>query len=213
MIKGFIFDMDGVLIDTMEAHYHAWQKFFKIKKFNSFTKEMFLSFAGEQNKEILEGYKKRYNVDVNPDTDGSLKESLVDVSEFKIFQDVIQTLKKLKKHFKLAVATSATEDIMRRNLSLFKLENYFYVFITASDVKFSKPNPDIFLKAAKKLKLNPKQCIVVEDAINGVKAAKSAGMKCIAVTNTFPREKLKKAGADLVVDKLSEINPDKIKNL
>ena len=106
-----------------------------------------------------------------------------------------------RKKIKIAVATAGNKRKLTFNLKCggFDIRNR----VTADDIKHGKPAPDIFLAAAKKLKVKPNECIVVEDSLNGIKAAKRAKMFCVAVTNTFPRSKLK--DADLIIDSLSEL--------
>ncbi|MBI4453562.1 HAD family phosphatase [Candidatus Woesearchaeota archaeon] len=206
MITTIIFDMDGVLVDTMKLHYTAWKKLLEEKGFKKFTKKLYLSFAGMKTVEILLVFKEKYGLNINPELDAKRKEELVDFSKMTLFSGVKNILIKLKKSgFKIGIATSASHHIMKRNLSLFGIDIYFDSFTTANDVVHSKPNPQIYLLAAKRLNSSPKECVVIEDAINGVISAKRAGMKCIGVTNTFQKQKLKEAGADYVVENLTEL--------
>ena len=87
---------------------------------------------------------------------------------------------------------------MKMVLQLTNLESYFDLFVSGDLVQHSKPAPDIFLYAAKKLDISPEDCVVIEDAASGVKAAKNAGMKCVAITTTHTAELLEEA--DLVID-------------
>jgi beta-phosphoglucomutase-like phosphatase (HAD superfamily) len=91
------------------------------------------------------------------------------------------------------------------------LADYFDVFVVGEDVENGKPAPDTFLKAAEKLSLPPECCVVVEDAVAGVQAAKSADMRVIALTTTRPREDL--THADLIIDSLADLKPDDFINL
>ena len=83
---------------------------------------------------------------------------------------------------------------------------YWDALVSAEDAQRKKPAPDIFLAAARKLNAQPSRCVVVEDAVNGVEAAKAAGMRCVAVAQTFPREKL--GAADLVKESLAAVSPE-----
>lgn len=198
--------MDGVLVDTMKLHYVAWKKLLEEKGFKKFTKKLYLSFAGMKTLEILQMFKKKHHLKINPELDAKRKEELVNFSIMTLFSGVKLTLRELKKKgYKMGVATSASHHIMERNLSLFGIDTYFDSFTTANDVVHSKPNPQIYLLAAKKLNSAPKECVVIEDAVNGVLAAKRAGMRCIGITNTFPKQTLEEAGADYVVDDISGI--------
>jgi HAD superfamily hydrolase (TIGR01509 family) len=104
----------------------------------------------------------------------------------------------------VAVASSADKIKVDANLQKFGLPPQVWdAVVVADDVKRQKPAPDIFLAAAKKLTMNPSTCAVVEDAVNGVQAAKAAGMRCIAVATTFPLEGLQEA--DVLRGSLSQV--------
>ena len=115
----------------------------------------------------------------------------------------------------LAAAAYSLKPFSPRSLARHKKfnlsDNFDVVVSAADDVKNGKPAPDIFLKAAEKLNVKPEECVVVEDALNGIKAAKAAGMKCIANTNSFPKDKLTEA--DLIIDNFNELTIDTIKQL
>jgi beta-phosphoglucomutase-like phosphatase (HAD superfamily) len=104
----------------------------------------------------------------------------------------------------VAVASSADEIKVRANLQKIGVpEGSWNVILTREDVKRNKPSPDIFLSAARKLGVDPAACVVVEDAVNGVQAAKAAGMRCVAVAHTFPAERLQEA--DVVRGRIAEV--------
>nr|MBC8372304.1 HAD-IA family hydrolase [Planctomycetota bacterium] len=87
------------------------------------------------------------------------------------------------------------------------------VYVCGDDIKRKKPDPEVFQMACERLSLRPEQCVVVEDAPDGVQAARAAGCKCIAVTNTFPPEILQLKQPDLIVDSLSEVSLDTLFSL
>jgi beta-phosphoglucomutase len=115
---------------------------------------------------------------------------------------------RIKNKYHLAAATSAERSFLKAFEAKLELANLFGKHIySIEDINFvSKPNPDIFLHAAKGINVNPEACVVVEDAPNGVQAAKAAGMRCIALTTSTTREHLAAAGADAVVGDYSEID-------
>ncbi len=116
-----------------------------------------------------------------------------------------ELLNSLHGRVKVALATMSNREIIDKLLPEKSLKGYFDVVITADDVHQPKPNPEIFLKAAAGLKVRPEGCVVVEDSIFGVKAAKDAGMRCVAVaTGAYSKEELKEEGADLMVVSLNE---------
>jgi len=113
--------------------------------------------------------------------------------------------------FRLAIATSATRELSEAILTAVKVPYERMVYVSGSDVKKKKPDPQIFLIAIERLGLPAARCVVFEDAPSGVQAAKAAGAKCIAVTNTVPAEEL--VGADLITDSLEQVDLDTVRRL
>jgi beta-phosphoglucomutase len=122
--------------------------------------------------------------------------------------ELIRGLKELG--FKLAIASSTPRVNIEFAIEQLKMADLFDGFVGAEDVTRGKPDPEVFLKAAQKVGVPPERCVVFEDAVAGVIAAKRGGMKCVAVTTTNPSSALEEAGADLVVDSLSELTPTQI---
>lgn len=112
----------------------------------------------------------------------------------------------------LALASSNNRKIVDSIMDRFDLSKYIKVSISGEDVLKGKPNPEIFLKAAKKLDVKPSNCVVIEDAFAGVQAAKAAGMKCIGYKN-LNSGKQDLSDADLIVESFSELSLDCIKKL
>jgi HAD superfamily hydrolase (TIGR01509 family) len=113
--------------------------------------------------------------------------------------------------FRLAIATSATRELSEAILEAVRVPYQKMVYVSGSDVTKKKPHPQIFLIAAERLGIEADRCVVFEDAPSGVQAAKAAGAKCIAVTNTVPAEKL--AQADRICDSLEEIDLTTLREL
>jgi len=113
--------------------------------------------------------------------------------------------------FRLAIATSGTLEKSQATLEAAKIPYRKMVYINGNDVTRKKPDPELFLLAAERMRIEPAECVVIEDAPNGVEAAKAAGAKCIAVTNTTSADKLQQA--DLICDSLEHIDLDTIRNL
>jgi len=113
--------------------------------------------------------------------------------------------------FKLAIASSGPIESIELVTKKLGVYDYFHAIVSGHDVSESKPSPQVFLRAAQKLGVKPRNCIVVEDAVAGVTAAKRGGMHCLAVTNTHPGTSL--AEADLVVDTLEAVTVDDLKRL
>ncbi len=195
--EGVIFDMDGVLLDSEPFICKAACLMFEELGLNA-KPEDFLPFVGAGENRYIGGVAEKYNFPIDITRakkrtyeiyldiiKGSLK-PLPGVNEF------IEKCKSADK--KIAIATSADKIKLKGNLTEINLpENTFDAIITAEDVTHKKPNPEIFIKAAQKLNLDPETCLVVEDAINGLLAAKSAGARCLALTTSFSEQQLKSA--------------------
>lgn len=214
MPKAVIWDMDGVIADTAPYHFKAWQEVFR-KRGVSFTEEDFRRNFGLRNDTIIRDTLGEQISQSEIDAIAREKEKTfrqVIGQNIKPLPGAVKMLKSLREHgFKMALASSAPIENIRLVTRGLGIDDYFHSIVTGRDVAEGKPSPQGFLLAAQKLGVEPKDCIVIEDAIAGVAAAKRAGMKCIAVTNTHPRESL--AEADLAVDTLEEITAGDLEEL
>jgi|TARA_B100001971_G_scaffold9107_1_gene7477 beta-phosphoglucomutase family hydrolase len=207
MVKAVIFDMDGVIIDSegldMEVK-QALLKEFKLK----ISKKKIIEKTGETARDFFAYVNKLNNTNFDVEMLIERKMSLqrkIFRDKLRLFPYVKEFLRELKKNkVKIALASSSRMEKIEFVLNLLRLRGKFDVIVSADDVKKGKPNPEIFLKAAKRLRIKPKDCVVIEDSVHGVRAAKGAGMHCIGITNTFSRDKLKEA--DLVVESLREVS-------
>lgn len=214
MIKAIIFDMDGLLVDSEPVNYEtnrlAFERYgIKISK-EEFIKKWVLK--GEGSKELI----KNHNLKIPYDEFKKMKKELhirLIRKKLRLKPHAKEILKKLKKRYKLALATHGHKHNVLEVLKKFKLSDYFDTVLTREDVKRRKPNPDIFLTAVKNLKVKPNECVVIEDSERGIKTAKRARMKCIAVPDEFSKEYNDFSKADLVVESLSEINSNVIEEL
>ena len=206
MIKGVLFDMDGVLVDSEEFIRNAAILMFKELGMEA-KHEDFFEFIGAGEDRFLGGVAEKYNFPFDIPT-GKTR-------TYEIYSELIKgKLKPLpgvhsfikecqEKGLKTALATSADRTKMESNLrEIGMTEGSFDAVVNALDVKRQKPFPDIYLKAASLIGLEPSECLVVEDAVNGVKAAKSAGTKCLGLTTSFSREQLSEA--DWFAENLAE---------
>jgi HAD superfamily hydrolase (TIGR01509 family) len=204
-IKGIIFDMDGVIIDSNGIHYQNWNRYFEGKFNITIDKVEFASHLGESAIDFTKTFVKRYNLTVSPE------EALAEILSY--YGDAHALLKKgakeilplLHREFRIALATGANREYAAAVLKETGILNHFDFVIAGNEVKQAKPSPEIFLKAANGLHLLPHECIVIEDADHGLKAAKSAGMRCIILEDEFTKHQLHK-GADLKISELSELN-------
>ncbi|HEX7475923.1 MAG TPA: HAD family phosphatase [Dehalococcoidales bacterium] len=213
-LKAVLWDMDGVVADTARQHFESWQYAFRRQKV-TFPEEEFKSVFGQRNDIII---RKIMGAGVSP---GMIEKVAQDKEEFfraavkknlKPFPGVIRLLITLKENgIRAAIGSSAPLENIQAVLSGLGIGDYFQALVYGLEVQEGKPSPQVFQLAARKLGARPGNCIVIEDAIAGVKAAKSAGMHCIAVTNTHPAASL--AEADLVVDSLELIGLNELNML
>jgi len=206
MYKGIIFDMDGVLLDSEHLTAQAAINYFAGKGF-SVKHEDFIPFHGTGEKGFFGGVAAKYGIPY----DNALEAEKIYLEYAKLAKGNIGSLPGVAgfielckgRNMKLAVATSAMRLKLEINLKILGFDkNIFDALVCGSDIVKNKPDPEIFLNAARKLGLKPQECIVIEDAPSGVKAAKAAGAKCLAVTTSVSREKLSEA--DWIVRDLSE---------
>jgi beta-phosphoglucomutase family hydrolase len=205
--KTILWDMDGVIADSYSLHFVAWQETFA-KRGIKFTKEDFTKLFGTRNDFIARSVLGRElpEADVKiviQEKEESFRRKAT--GNIKPFPGAVRLLNAVKKgNFKLGLASSAPKENIDLVLSELKLAGIFDCIVFGQEVSESKPSPQIYLLAAKKLEVAPNDCVVIEDSQLGVKAAKTAGMKCLAITNTHPREKLEEA--DRVVDSLENVD-------
>ena len=212
--KAIIWDMDGVIADTAPYHFEAWQQVFE-KRGVDFTGDDFRRNFGQRNDTIIRNVLGGGLSPSEIDTIAGEKEKNFHQrvrQNIKPLPGAVKLIKSLKEHgFSLALASSAPMENIRLIMRGLGINNCFHTIVSGGEVKEGKPNPQGFLLAAEKLEVAPGNCIVIEDAVAGVAAAKRAGMRCLAVTNTHPRLSLTEA--DLVVDTLEEITVDNLERL
>ncbi len=196
--KAVIFDMDGVLIDSEPLHQKVGLKMLQELGI-PITKEMFMRFTGSTVISMWETLVKEYGLKQNPEELTSTYnrhfiEKLISLSDIKLMGGVLDVLKNLhSKGIPVALASSSTREVIEAVLQKFGIAQYFQVIVSGDDVKYSKPHPEIFLLAAKKLNMSPNNCIVVEDSTNGVLAAKHAGIYCVGFKPKSNRHELLEA--------------------
>jgi beta-phosphoglucomutase len=206
MIRGVLFDMDGVLLDSEEYITRAGILMFKEKGFD--VKESdFKPFTGMGENRFLGGVAEKYKIPFDQETDKARAYAIyeqISHGHLKPLRGVREFIGNCRqKKLKLAVATSADEIKMRINLRETGLsETLFDVLVNGLEVQHKKPHPEIYLLAASRLGLDPAHCLVVEDAISGMKAAKTAGCRCLAITSSFSASEF--AEADWIVKDLGE---------
>lgn len=211
--RGVIWDMDGVLVNTGDFHFQAWQA--SLSEFKlSITLEEFQSTFGMNNALIL---KTLYGIE--PGTAQSIQISDRKETLFReaargntvLLPGVREWLERLHQQgINQAIATSAPPMNIEVLLEGLQIDSYLTAIVSGDHLK-GKPDPAVFIKAAREIGIAPERCIVVEDAVAGVAGARNAGMKCIAVTTTNPANALSEA--DIVVASLDQLPPDAFERL
>jgi len=209
MIKAIIFDMDGVLIDSIKV---IWDSFSEVLGIN-FSDDYIKQNLATSLRDNLKKWETDFGIKDYDLMEFSKEAGDIQLNIFKkqkINPNLLKLLNKLKeKGIKCAIATSSVRWRTEEILKILNITNFFEVVVTSEDVVKHKPNPDVFLKASELLEIKPENCVVIEDARNGIEGAKNANMKAIGlITNYNSAEELKHA--DLVIYNLSEINLDKI---
>jgi HAD superfamily hydrolase (TIGR01509 family) len=209
MSKAVIFDWDGTLADTRKAVVQSFQKVLKeagCKVSDEFIERL---MGVGTKKTIIEAFRECHmRLDVS--TLEKLAEEKIRIqaeltTTVSLFDGVADLLEELKDKAKVALATMSSRKVIEKILPEKRIRRYFDVVLTADDVSKPKPDPEVFLVSAAKLGVKPKDCVVVEDSVFGVRAAKTAGMRCIAVpSGVYSKEELQEENPDLIVNSLVE---------
>jgi len=215
LIKGVIFDMDGVLCDSEPFICEAACRMFSERYGVSVRPEDFLPFVGAGEDRYLGGVAEKYGISLSlPDDKDRTYAIYLDIIKGRLhpLPGVEAFVAECRRRgLKVAVATSADEVKMRGNLREIRLPiETFDAYITGSDIQRKKPDPEGFLKAASKLGVPPEQCLVIEDAPNGIQAARTAGMRALGLTTSFDAGILMDAGAEWVAPDLAHVPPIKL---
>jgi HAD superfamily hydrolase (TIGR01509 family) len=215
MLGGVIFDFDGVIVDSHAAHIKAWKEFLLSK--GKTVSDADLSFVreGAKRQELL----RHFLGELTPDqiaSYGAEKDRLFQAraTEVKLVQGFAEFLVQLDAAaLPSAVATSGSRSRVEQTLETLNLFKRFRTVVTGNDVERGKPDPDLFLLAAQALQIDPSRILVCEDAVAGVLAAKTAGMKCIGIAANGRESLLTQAGADLVVKDFAHTSLDDVRHL
>lgn len=183
-IRGLIFDMDGVIVESEPLHLIAYQRI--LAQFEvSYTALDNREFLGKKDIVVADTLIKRHGLPHSPDTFVEEKEIiLADLIKTEGtarpgLHSILDMARELS--LPLGVASSATMPTIQLVVDTLNIRHYFQTLTSGDEVRHGKPAPDVFLLAASRLGVAPDACLVIEDTINGVKAAKAAGMFCIAI--------------------------------
>lgn len=213
-MKAVIFDMDGVLVETEPFHTRAVKEILEEAGID-ISEDEILEYVGLAYPEKLKIIFSKKSTDRDiPELLKKIHQRYRDLikGKVKLMEGALELIEKFSNNgFKIALVTASNDSQTSIVLSNTDMKKYFDIVVTSNDVKNKKPDPECYLLASKKLEIKPDQCLVIEDSVYGVTAAKKAGMKCIALTSTTDRNKLK--DADLIVDSLNEIDLNVIKKV
>jgi beta-phosphoglucomutase family hydrolase len=213
-LEAVVWDLDGVIADTGDSHFQAWLDVFG-RRGVQFSHDDFIRFFGRRHDTIIRFAMGR---DLSPEEfDAVTEEKQADyrrrvVQNLKALPSAVELLKSLRgQGIKCGIASSAPIENIVIILRGLKIEDCFQAIAPGTEVPEGKPSPAVFLLAARMLKVDPANCVVIEDAIAGVAGARRAGMKCVAVTNSHPADTLEEA--DLVVDSLAKVSVERLRGL
>ncbi len=220
-LYGLIFDVDGIIVDTEAVNARASIKIFAdLLGVEGVVRRDFEAGLGRGAEEYVKAGARVHGLEL---TEEQIKKATQVRQEYFLkilsqeplppFPGVLELMDKAMKdkNFRVAIATSGTLEKSRAVLKAANVPYRKMVYINGDHVKNKKPDPELFLLAAERIGIEPANCVVIEDAPNGVQAAKAAGAKCIAVTNSTSAANLSEA--DLVCDSLEQLKLDMIREL
>ncbi len=218
---GLIFDVDGVIADSERVNVRASAKVFSdLFGLDGVRGEDFEEGLGRGAEEYMKAAARVHNLELTAEqVRGAVQarqENFLKILEEEAlppFPGVVDLMAAALRHddFRVAIATSSTREKSEAVLRSAGISCEKMAYITGSDVRLKKPDPELFLTAATAIDVAPEKCVVIEDAPNGVEAAHAAGSKCVAVTNSVSADAL--AGADLIIASLADITLEDVISL
>lgn len=208
-IRAVVFDMDGVIVDSEPYSMQALVEVLREYGIEPTTEDLRRSY-GRGIRDDFEHYFRKYRVSADIEVAMIRKHAryfrLAD-GHLRAFAGVRSLIERLRKGgYRVGLASSGSREKVQFGMTALGLGELFKAIVSGDDVTQSKPHPEIYLLAAQRLGMQPSACVAIEDAPAGIEAAKRAGMRCIAVTNSVAREQLQ--AADLVVDSLeNDLSP------
>lgn len=215
MIKAVLFDLDGVLVSTDEYHYRSWQKISAEEGFDFFDHEFNHKFRGVARMECVEiitkasgrHYTAKQKQELADRKNKYFSESLATVTQNDLLPGALHALQELK-HRGIKIAVASNSRNAKTIIKQVQIEHLLDTIVDGYQIENSKPDPEIFLLAAKNIGIPPSQCLVVEDALTGIEAAHRAGMKALGIS---AKERLH--NAEIVIPNLSAMSVDELLKL
>jgi beta-phosphoglucomutase len=212
-VWGVLFDVDGVLVDSYRAHLESWQVMLR-RHGQDVTEEQFRQTFGQTNPTIFRNQYPAFDP-ADYDALGEEKEAAyreiirADFPEVPGAADLVRRLHDAGA--RLAIGSSGPPENVQAVLDVLPHSELIAASVNGKEVAHGKPDPEVFLKAAGRIGVDPSRCVVFEDAPVGVAAGKAAGCKVVALTGTAMADEL--AAADLVVDALADVTADQVRRL
>lgn len=212
-----IFDMDGVIVDNHQYHLKSWLSFFEKHNISMSEDEYKQKVNGRPMQEVI---LDLFDKDMSPEQASALgnekeilyrdmyRKDIKPAAGLKQFLDIL-----VQNNIPRAVATSAPPANVQFTMENTGLATYFPAIVDGTMVHKGKPDPEVYLIAAKKLNMPPEQCIVFEDAMLGIQSGKNAGMKVVGVATTHTRQELEQANTDLVIGNFENLRIEQLKAL
>jgi HAD superfamily hydrolase (TIGR01509 family) len=216
--SALIFDMDGVLVDSNPFHVQKWIEFLHERGIPYKAEDLPKQILGSRNdtafrcffgRDLPEGEIEKLSDDLEARFRVAFRPHAQPLLGLKTLMDECRA-----EGIPLAVASSAMTKNVDFVVDTLKLRSYFALIVTGDDVSRPKPDPEIYIKAAERLRLAPAECVAFEDSFVGIESAKRASMKCVAIASTFPAEDLRRqTQADLVVKNFEELSLARLREL
>lgn len=201
--------MDGVLINSEPVHYRVWKQALAARGIE-LDHEIYKPCIGSTNGFLMDILHDNYGISRDDkelvETMEQIKKKVIAEEGFPIIKGVPQLLGRLKDSgYRLAIASSSPPAYIRQVVTSLGIDGYFELLVSGEQVKNPKPAPDVFLEAARQMKLDPEECLILEDSSNGCRAARAAGIVCCAYFNP-DSGKQDLSPADVVIEGYEEID-------
>jgi beta-phosphoglucomutase len=226
MLRAIIFDCDGVIVDSEPHHFKAFYQILREEGIPFTKEEYFQKYLALDDKTCFEtalaAHGRTYDNRILKDLIIRKMAVYRELSQQELFlyPGVVEFIKKAQGSYRLAIASGAFRGEIKFALDKAGLRPAFPVIVSAQDVRNSKPHPEAFLLALQLTNekhpmpsptIRPEECLVIEDSIHGVEGAHAAGMKCLAVSNSYPKAML--AHAEMVAESLQDVAPNDLEKL
>jgi beta-phosphoglucomutase len=215
VIRGAVFDFDGVVVDSHPAHLRAWKSFLNSVGKTVSEEQLHFALDGRKRDEILRHFMGELDADrileYGLRKEQFFRDEVISVKTVDGLADFLESLQ--SEQLAVAIASSGSKNRIHFLLDRFGLKKYFQEVVSGDEVEHGKPHPALFLKAAERLGLDPSLLVVFEDAVSGVEAAKSAGMKCVGIAGLDRVSILLAAGADHVVPDFRSLSFSKLQEV